>query len=75
MYEVSENYSCVSMSMLKVSTIKLGILGHTDEDENPKSSRDVCKTRSKDSNISSEDKDTSSKCCSKVSTVMSNYDE
>lgn len=75
MYEVSKNCSHVSMSMPKVITSKSSVLGHTDEDDNLEPSRDVCRTCSKDTQISSEDKYASSKYCAKVSTLMSNCDQ
>lgn len=40
MYEVFEHGSSVPMSMLKALTIKLGILGHTAENDKSKSPKD-----------------------------------
>lgn len=75
MYDVFELFSGVSMSMLKVVTIKSDVLGHTIEDDNLEPSGDGCRTKYKDNDISSEDKGSSSKFCSIVATVMSNYEE
>lgn len=68
---IFEACSSLSMSMLKVDTLQIGVLGHTAKEENLESSRDECRKQSKDKDIFSKYKEASN-FFPKVSTIMSN---